>query len=428
MNRRVLSFPGKMGQFAIAGAAVVLLGACSAILGLTDPREDDSIGSEGGSGGDGASSDGAFEASSCPGGGNTGDSQNCGSCGHDCLGGACNAGVCQPVLVVDDSTLGPRFMVEDDTTLYFANARTTPPGTLVSSVAKVSKSGVDGSTPAQLIARFDQPDGGNIPVIYPYQVALNGSDLYVALIAEEYIGNNYLGGVAKCPGVFCDTNNLYLPNFDCAAVAVSTQQLFFGYEDLLDGGLGSQQYEVHAQFFMDSSLSTLAQIGTEVNFIALDNADGVYMGTTNGIYKVGIDGSPHPQLTDVEADQLAIFEGIVYFTSAPSGLAPTVQSVSTADDAGAPTVVASGAFLHVPSGIAVDKDWVYVADPGDITQRGDGQVFKCPRLTGCGTNGSAAIPLSTGASQQSNPRTIVASDPKAVYWGNRYGQIWKLAK
>ncbi|MGH7284759.1 MAG: hypothetical protein ACRELY_24810, partial [Polyangiaceae bacterium] len=78
-------------------------------------------------------------------------------------------------------------------------------------------------------------------------------------------------------------------------------------------------------------------------------------------------------------------------------------------------------------GIAVDPNFIYIADSGDISQKGDGQVFKCP-LTGCGPNGSLATVLSTGPSAAQNPRTIVAGDTTAIYWGNRYGQIWKLAK
>ena len=421
----IARLPEKLSRFAIAGAAVVLLGACSAILGLTDPRQDDTIGAggEGGSGGDGASSDGTFEASSCPGGGNTGDSKNCGTCGHDCLGGECNAGACQPVLVVDDETnFAPRFMVEDETTLYFTNARSDEP---ICNVAKVSKDSLDGSIPAERIARFDQDDGGNVPVIFPYQLAVTGSDIYVALTAEEYIGNTYLGGIAKCPGVNCDTNNLFLPMLDSAAVAANAQQVVYGYEDLLDGGLGSQQFEVHSYVIPAMTESTLASIGAHVNYLALGNANDVYIGADTGIFKTDTTGSTILQLTTFEADQLALFNGNVYVTSAPTWLPPTVQSVPIGG--GPTTILAQGSFLHVPAGIAVDTNFIYVADSGDISQRGDGQVFKCP-LSGCGDNGALAVVLSTGAAAAQNPRTIVAGDPKAIFWGNRYGQIWKLAK
>ncbi|MGH7330267.1 MAG: hypothetical protein ACREJX_18125, partial [Polyangiaceae bacterium] len=331
--------PVKISRFAIAGAGIFLLGACSAILGLTDPTTDNSIGGgEGGTSDGGGSTDSPFEGTTCPGGGNTAnDPKNCGTCGHDCLGGGCSAGACQPILVVDDATLAPRFMVEDPTTLYFSNARSDLP---ICSVSKVSKSSVDGSSPAELIARFDQVDGGNVPIIYPYQVALAGSDLYVALTAEEYIGNDYLGGIAQCPGVYCDTNNLYLPNLDSAAVAANSQQVIYGYEDLLDGGLGSQQFEVHSYFIPGDTYSTIAAIGAHVNFILLGNANDVYMATDTGIIKGDTTGDATMQLTTFEADQIALFNGNVYVTSAPTGLAPSVQSVPIAG--GSATILAEG--------------------------------------------------------------------------------------
>jgi hypothetical protein len=46
------------------------------------------------------------------------DPKNCGSCGHDCLGGACTEGVCQPVVLYTGDT--PVSIVVDGPTLYVA--------------------------------------------------------------------------------------------------------------------------------------------------------------------------------------------------------------------------------------------------------------------------------------------------------------------
>src|SRR5215472_1277771 len=66
-------------------------------------------------------SDAQEDAAPCPPGTdfNT-DALNCGRCGHSCLGGACTAGACQP-LVVSSNEANPYIMAADDTGVYWAN-------------------------------------------------------------------------------------------------------------------------------------------------------------------------------------------------------------------------------------------------------------------------------------------------------------------
>src|SRR5262252_1722567 len=45
------------------------------------------------------------------------DSANCGRCGHDCAGGACARGVCQPQVLVDP-VLAPSDVGVDDDWVY----------------------------------------------------------------------------------------------------------------------------------------------------------------------------------------------------------------------------------------------------------------------------------------------------------------------
>src|ERR1700722_18381747 len=52
------------------------------------------------------------EASPC--GDTQGSPSNCGRCGHDCLGGACSMGACQPIaLVASDSGASPYGLAQD---------------------------------------------------------------------------------------------------------------------------------------------------------------------------------------------------------------------------------------------------------------------------------------------------------------------------
>ncbi len=422
---------GKLARFAIALSIAIFLVACSALLGLTDPTLDNSIGDSGGSDGpigDGAAGDGNSEAaSSCPGINIATDPKNCGACVHDCLGGACNAGACQPVLIVNDTRIAPRYMIEDSTTLYFSNARSD---TLISSIAKVAKSGIDGSAPAQVLGNFGDPDGGNTKIIYPYQVSLSATDLYVALTADEYIGNDYLGGIAKCSTTTCPADvadNLYIPQIDSYAVFSDGTQIAYGYSDLLDGGLGSQQNEARVYFPTGNTTTTLVNVGAAatVNFVVIDGPT-IYIATSSGIYTTDQTGTAGPKLATVDAEQMVVSNGVVYFISLPSAGAASVQSVPAAGGT-APTILATGTYLNTPTGLAIDSSYIYIADEGDLNVQTDGHIYRCP-ISGCPSDGGTPTILSTGASDGNNARAIVASDKDALYWGNRYGQIWKLAK
>ena len=48
------------------------------------------------------------------------DPNNCGACGHSCLGGACSAGQCQPVVIVVSNA--PQGLTFDSSNMYFDNS------------------------------------------------------------------------------------------------------------------------------------------------------------------------------------------------------------------------------------------------------------------------------------------------------------------
>jgi hypothetical protein len=70
----------------------------------------------------GGSSAGGGGAAPCdPGADHASDPKNCGACGHDCLGGACTSGACQPVAIGAATDETPALLFLDDTYVYWTN-------------------------------------------------------------------------------------------------------------------------------------------------------------------------------------------------------------------------------------------------------------------------------------------------------------------
>ncbi len=413
----------KMSRFAIAGAAVMCLGACSAILGLTDPATDNSIdGGEAGAGdGGGGPGDGASEGTvRC--GDTSGDSKNCGSCNHDCLGGECKAGVCQPVLMVDDpSKIAPLFMIKNGTDLYFSDIL---PAAGVSNIAKIPMSATaDGGTSYTILADFTLPDGGNTYSSYPYQLSIAGTNLYISVTTNVYLGSDYFGGILKCPITGCtDTTNITVPNVDSSTVFSNGSFVVY------DGAHhGATDYVFMSDPALDSASATMVDIGvvSDVDYMgqAVIDTGVAYVSSTKGIFAMNPGDSTATPLLTSEADRIATTGNYVYFVSELTSN-PTIGAVSKLGiDAGAPLVLGGGTpFLQFPSSIAVDSAFLYVCDEGDFNDSSSGKLIRCP-IAGCGTNNADAVILSAG----SNPR-VVFDDVDAIYWGERGGKIWRLAK
>ena len=71
------------------------------------------------------------------------DSNNCGTCGHDCVGGACTSAACQPVAVTGALSTPPQvFGVDSQYVYYLVESPTTP---LTHDAYRVSKTAVSGT-------------------------------------------------------------------------------------------------------------------------------------------------------------------------------------------------------------------------------------------------------------------------------------------
>ena len=105
------------------------------------------------------------------------DPANCGTCGHGCLGAACVAGQCQPVLLATGTQ--PFSVVVDNTRVYWSTASTVP-----GEVRSVMK---DGSNPLTVATDLQAPQG----------VFVDSTNLFwneVGAPGREFMGSKDGGG------------------------------------------------------------------------------------------------------------------------------------------------------------------------------------------------------------------------------------------
>jgi len=94
------------------------------------------------------------------------DSSNCGSCGHDCLGGACVSGRCSPAAMMTSGSAANwvNLFGLDDSNLYYQQAGGTAVG--ISSAWRISKEATDGTGTSLITglayATYHGPIGGTL--------------------------------------------------------------------------------------------------------------------------------------------------------------------------------------------------------------------------------------------------------------------------
>jgi hypothetical protein len=157
----------RRGAGVLAAFAIIVV-ACSSF----DEAEEgaSSSGGNGDAGTDGtiASSDGGDAAASCL--DTSTDPKNCGSCGHDCLGGACAGGVCQPFEIGRSSDAPVKSIAVDEQRVFWMTS------------ADVN----DGKGNLYQCAKAGCPSGGAQPIIEGAEstgtLASDGVTTYASLV------------------------------------------------------------------------------------------------------------------------------------------------------------------------------------------------------------------------------------------------------
>jgi hypothetical protein len=400
-----------------AGAIVFLASSCTALLGLNDKQfgggsggatssstvhstsssapsgvggTTSSTASLGAGGGPSTSSSGAGGTPTCPGADLMNDPFNCGRCNHDCLGGMCMAGACQPVSVVSGTFVVPQLLAIDQNWVYYATA-------------------VGNKNLLMFRGVHDMPNATAAPL---GQID-NATNLAAA--------GGYVGWVTSTP---VDGSTAAAAYFQKAQAMPTPMSLYMG-----SGEIGPMIG--HGQYFsfVASSLNLVTDIPlgaqhvvAETNVVeglAADPAH-VYAAFAGGAITAGDPFGMTPQVltTDLGARLLATSDTDPnLYWIIPNAQTPLIRMAPKTG--GAPVTIGNPTLL-APQSLAVDAVAVYAASlPGSCPgQTQNGQIQRIDLVTHTETLLPGAVcPF------------IVVADDVCIYWTDpNAGGLMRLAK
>jgi hypothetical protein len=376
----------------------IAFAACNAILGnesaIFDPSvaNDATPNADGLVDPDGSLADGRVDAdpdATTPCLDTTSDPKHCGTCGHDCFGGACNKGQCQPNVVVTEQGKITALAV-DDTHVYWSNSTT----------GDVKRMPLGGGTTQTI---FDAPNGTDLGD----GLVRQGTDVYFTV--NEAVGGVYRCPITGCVGGLAGPDQIYGPLDHPRHLAVeSTGRVTFAENDT-DGGVIRCTPPCN---FSTDFVSTnegfprfVATSGTEVFWSTLLPIQGTLRKRSPPAPPTTIvTGRPVRQIVLLPNDALV-------FADLADG------PVFVQRDGGALRALLLDDSFTNNDHVAVDDALVYFNDT--VKNR----ILRCP-LVGC--DGGAEVV----ATVQTPPYAIV-TDAKSIYWTNLgadTSNVMRLAK
>jgi len=397
------------------------LTGCSALLDVKDLYFDPNAGVTGGPDGStdgpttnetGTANDGGTESSTCFADLLT-DSKNCGRCGHDCVGGACNAGKCEAVELGTIADAPLQDMVVTDQFVFVSTYVT-----LSTQNGGVYRSAKTPGTP-ELYAKLTDVAA----------MAVLGDLLYFVVDDNPADGTpGQFGGLYSCPiaGAAPCTPSLIAAATNSQAITVDQNKVFYG-----DNGPG--------RGIMMYTPITVPPVVVRNGFGIASN---LFVDGTSVFYTVTVQPSSPPQraevfeaFTDGGVDEKYVYASdnandgrLVGFPTTMFFTAFDYQTTTTGivrripRNGGAPCDY-GGKDNKRPYGIHVDGTRIYWTNLGDGADRPflNGSVVSCDQATCCTTPDV----LWAGNGQP----TAIGGDATAVYFGNNAnGALWKIAK
>jgi hypothetical protein len=329
----------------------------------------------------------AVDAGACEGVDLTASGTNCGVCGHDCLGGGCVGGRCQPFVVAAD-TDGLIAVALDDAYVYWNNTVTghvmRAPLTLDAGPPEILYDGVAGDTPGDTVAVY-------------------GAHVYFTRPDAD-------GGVVRCPKTGCA---------DAGPELVVANLDYPRFVAVLDGGV-----VVFTESTNPGRVGRCAQpcaspevLGSDPfpRFVAIDGDEAYWSTLGSGIRaNIGAGGSTVTIASVGFSSEVALAGPDVVFALSGGGVRAVPRDGGSVRKLYEPTTQTTR--------LAVDGPYVYFGD----TLSANGAVLRCPLDGGCGDAGVNV------ATNQFLPRGI-AVDAKSIVWANQGsspngGTIMRLAK
>lgn len=318
------------------------------------------------------------------------DPKNCGRCGHDCLGGGCSGGTCQPIVLAADQ-LAPSEIAIDATHVYFA-------ASAGNAVLRVPLAGGPVETLAQ-----DNGVSSNIAVddgfvYYMTFFGIGGQICRVPKTGAADAGPEVLAATGNygMPFIAADDANIY---WTTGRFAGTTQSGSLYSVAKIGGSV------VKLNVATSAPTTSVAADDTNIYFA---NAQGrmLAVSKTGTVTLLG--------LSQAGATGLLADGKKVYWANSGAGSIKAIDK-PVGGSAGTPAAQVLAGGQNEPLRIAKDDVAIY------FTNRGNGTIASCP-LSGC------ADVARVVASDQSAPVGI-AVDAVAIYWGNSgNGTVMKVAK
>jgi hypothetical protein len=313
------------------------------------------------------------------------DPRNCGRCGHDCLGGACVSGRCQPVELASGHQFA--FLAVTSTTLFAG----WPDG----------------------IESIPLPTGTPVPVANAHVGGIVASAVDLFWVSDDGLWVAR-GGLASSITKLVPVDEP-LGSYATGIAADASRVYWFGHAMYATSGT------LHAVGFDGASPTALPAPSSE--FLGSLAADGqaVYWGTWDSVGSTTVPAGPASELAPAATPgQGDVFDdGFVAIDDANIFVATMPQITSLPKAGGAVTSIAP---THDPVAIAVDDTYVYWAD---FTDQHTSSILRAPKAGGS--------PETLASSMLSTQHILV--DAVSVIWANigttlsgSDGSVMRLAK
>jgi hypothetical protein len=382
---------------------------------LSDAKDRDSLSSSDTSSRDGSPGDApggdTSQASGCTD-ALSSDSANCGSAGHDCLGGACMNCECQPITLA--TTSGSVGIAIDSTYVYWAN---TVAGS--STIEKLSKASTGPGTPSNVEVGATNVQG----------LASDGTFVY-------WTNKSATGSIQRAlsTGGTLTTLSTGQNQPDWIAVTVDGADVVWsnqGANQVMSTPVGSVNQ-------VPTQLNTMGDMGTLPAGIAIDSTAVYYASKTSGgglAESAPLAGGVVSQLGQATYVGITVDNDNVYWTG--GFVNPIVSQNIKGGDLVTAHTIASGGNLTCPLHLVSDGNNVYFFDQGTTTVTTTTEAGTVPAGTVvAGAGALYRIPVGNSAKLPppivkglTDPQALV-EDATALYWvtGGTSGAVMKLAK